>query len=111
MPLPAEQRKNERTCQIKPTRVVIKGTLLELSDISNGGIGVVLEKDGPEFITGERLETIPLDLADGRVYLQGVVSHISVAADRTICGIRFLLTGDQFDRVIQFKKEREVSGE
>ena len=60
-----------------------------------------------EFITGERLDHIPLELTNGPVSLQGVVSHISVSTDKTICGIRFLLTGDQFDMVIQFKNERE----
>ena len=106
MSAPVNQRQNERKYNLKPTRITLKGAFLEVNDVSSGGIGVVLEKDGPEFIMGERLDTIPLELADGRVYLQGVVSHISVATDKTICGIRFLLSGDQFDTVIQFKKER-----
>jgi len=111
MPVPPNQRKNQREYHLKPTRIALKDAFLEVNDISNGGIGVVLEKDGPDFITGERLDPIPLELTDGRVHLQGVVSHISVATDKTICGIRFLLTGDQFDTVIQFKKERGVSDE
>ena len=106
MPEPANQRQNERDYHLKPNRIALKGAFLELNDVSSGGIGVVLEKDGPDFMTGERLDTIPLELADGPVNLQGVVSHISVATDKTVCGIRFLLTGDQFDTVIQFKKER-----
>jgi hypothetical protein len=106
MPVPANQRQNERKYHLKPTRIALKGAFLEVHDVSSGGIGVVLEKDGPEFITGERLDAIPLELTDGRVHLQGVVSHISVATDKTICGIRFLLTGDQFDTIIQFKKEQ-----
>ena len=106
MPAPANQRQNGREYHLKPTRIALKGAFLEVNDVSNGGIAVVLEKDGPEFITGERLDAIPLELADARVCLQGVVAHISVATEKTICGIRFLLTGDQFDTVIQFKKER-----
>jgi hypothetical protein len=106
MPVPANQRQNEREYHLKPTRIALKGAFLEVNDVSSGGIGVVLEKDGPEFNTGERLDAIPLELTDGRVHLQGVVSHISVATDKTICGIRFLLTGDQFDTIIQFKKEQ-----
>ena len=106
MPASANQRQNDREYHLNPTRIALKGAFLEVYDVSSGGIGVVLEKDGPEFVTGERLDQIPLELADGRVHLQGVVSHISVATDKTVCGIRFLLTGDQFDMVIQFKKER-----
>ena len=108
MPVPASQRQNKRAYQLKPTRIALKGTFLELNDLSSGGLGVILEKGGPEFLIGERLDTIPLELTDGPVNLQGVVSHISVSTEQTICGIRFLLTGDQFDTVIQFKKEREL---
>jgi len=107
MPVPANQRQNRRAYHLKPTRIALKGTFLELNDVSSGGIGVILEKDGPEFVTGERLDQIPLELTDGPVTLKGVVSHISVSTDKTVCGIRFLLTGDQFDTVIQFKRERE----
>jgi len=110
MPAPANQRQNEREYNLKSTRIALKGAFLKVNDVSNGGIGVVLEKGGPEFITGERLDPIPLELTDGCVHLQGVVSHISISTDQTICGIRFLLTGDQFDTVIQFKKERGLQG-
>lgn len=107
MPVPENKRENKRAYHLKPTRIALKGTSFELNDISSGGIGVVLEKGRPEFVTGERIEKIPLELQSGRVNLKGVVSHISVSTERTICGIRFLLTGDAFDTVIQFKKERE----
>jgi hypothetical protein len=103
---PANKRKNERADRLKPTRIALKGVAFEVNDVSSEGIGVVLKKDGPEFITGERIDGIPLELQSGQVKLNGVVSHISVSTDKTICGIRFLLTGDQFDTVIQFKKER-----
>jgi hypothetical protein len=79
-----------------------------VNDLSSGGIGVVLEQDGPDFVIGERLDRIPLELTAGPVNLQGVVSHISVSTDQTICGIRFLLTDDQFDTVIQYRKERAL---
>ena len=102
------QRQAQRAYRLKPTRITLKGVFLEVNDVSSGGIGVVLEKDGPEFVTGERLDPIPLELTAGPVNLQGVVSHISVSTERTICGIRFLLTGDQFDTVMQFKKERAL---
>ncbi len=108
MPKSANKRQTRRAYRLKPTRVALKGTIFELHDISSGGIGVVLPADGPQFITGERLDAIPLELAAGPVSLQGVVSHISIRADKTICGIRFLLSGDQFDTVIQFKKERAL---
>lgn len=107
MSAPASKRKNERVHHLKPTRIKIKGTVFELSDISTGGIGVVLKKGGPEFIMGERIENIPLVLQDRMASVRGVVSHISVSSEKTICGIRFLLTGDEFDTVLQFKKECE----
>jgi len=108
MPAPANQRKNRRAYRLKSTRIALKGTFFELHDISSGGIGVVLEEDAPGFITGERLDKIPLELTNGPVSLKGVVSHISVSTSKTVCGIRFLLTGDDFDTVMQFKKEREI---
>ena len=107
MPVPAKKRKNGRVHRLKPTRIALKGTFFELNDVSSGGIGVVLEKGGPEFTTGERIEKVSLELQSGLVSLKGVVSHISVSTEKTICGIRFLLTGDDFDTVLQFKKERE----
>ena len=107
MPAPANKRGNNRAYHLKPTRIALKGTSFELNDIGSGGIGVVLEKGGPEFITGERIEKVPLELQSGMVNLKGVVSHISVSTEKIICGIRFLLTGDEFDTVLQFKKELE----
>jgi hypothetical protein len=107
MSIPANQRQNKRTYRLKPTRIELKGTYFELNDVSSGGIGLVLQEGGPEFMTGERLDRIPLELNSGPVNLKGVVSHISVSTDRTICGIRFLLSGEEFDTVIRFKKERE----
>ncbi len=107
MPVHSNQRKNERIAHLKPARIVLKGTAFELNDISSGGIGVVLTKDGPDFTTGERIEEVLLEMQNGRAALQGVVSHISVSTEKTICGIRFILSGDDFDTVIKFKKECE----
>ena len=103
---PANNRRNKRAHQLKPTKISLKGTFFELNDVSSGGIGLILQEGGPEFITGVRLDHIPLELTEGPVSLQGVVSHISVLTDRTICGIRFTLTGDQYDMVMQYQKER-----
>lgn len=106
MSAPDNNRQNKRAYRLKPTKIALKGTYFELNDVSSGGIGFILQEGGPEFITGERLDHIPLELTNGPVNLQGVVSHISVLTDKTICGIRFILTGDQFDAVMQFQKER-----
>jgi hypothetical protein len=108
MPVSANKRKNQRVYHLKPTLISLKGAAFELNDVSSDGIGVVVVEGGPEFSMGERIENIPLKLQSGLVKLKGVVSHISVSTEKTICGIRFLLTDDEFDTVIQFKKEREV---
>jgi c-di-GMP-binding flagellar brake protein YcgR len=108
MPMPANQRKKKRVHQLKPTWIALKGAFFELNDVSSGGIGIVLATGAPEFVTGERLEDIPIELTTGPVSIQGVVSHISVSTGKTVCGIRFLLAGDDYDTVMQFKKEREI---
>ena len=99
------KRNNERTYALKPVRITLKDHPFQLNDISNEGIGIVLEKDGPQFFIGERLEKIPIPLQSGTVYLMGIVSHISVNANCTVCGIRFLFDGEDFPLVVQFKKE------
>jgi len=104
----ANNRQNKRAYHLKPTKIALKGTFFELNDVSSGGIGLILQEGGPDFITGERIAHIPLELTDGPVSLQGVVSHISVLTNKTVCGIRFILTGDQYDAVMQFQKERAV---
>jgi c-di-GMP-binding flagellar brake protein YcgR len=103
-----EQRKNKRVFDLKPTRVMLKGNAFAVSDISSGGMGVVLEDGGPKFFMGERLDAIPLPLSSGIVTVRGVVSHISVNDAETVCGIRFMFIGDEYDAVIAFKKERKV---
>ena len=106
MTVPRNKRKNERTYAIKPTRITLKGHSYRLNDISNEGIGLVLENDVPHFVIGERLEKIPIPLQSGTVNLKGAVSHISITADCTVCGIRFIFDGDEFSSIVQFKKER-----
>jgi hypothetical protein len=99
------KRKNERTYAIKPVQIMLKGQFYRLNDISNEGIGIVFDEDAPQFVIGERLEKIPIPLQSGTVNLMGTVSHISINADRKVCGIRFIFEGDDFSRIVQFKKE------
>ena len=99
------KRKNERTYALKPVRIILKDHHFQLNDISIEGFGIVLDKDGPQFFIGERIEKIPIPLKSGTVYLMGIVSHISVNANYTVCGIRFLFNGEDFPSIVQFKKE------
>ena len=105
MPDSRNKRKNERTYALKPVGIALKNHLFQLNDISNEGMGIVLDKEGPQFFIGERIEKIPMPLQSGTVFVAGTVSHISVTADCTVCGIRFVLNGDDFLAVVQFKKE------
>ena len=100
------KRKSERNYDLKPTHIALKGRLFQVNDISSEGIGVVLEEDGPRFFIGERLEKIPIPLQSGTVNVKGIVSHISVNTTCIVCGIKFLFSGDEFNAIIQFKKER-----
>ncbi len=100
------RRKSARVYDLKPTTITLKNHPLKVNDISNEGIGLILEDGGPQFVTGERLETIPIPLKDGEVNVKGVVSHISITAKSSVCGIRFLFSGPDFESIIQFKKER-----
>lgn len=104
----SEQRKHDRVFELKPTQVLLKGQSFAVNDIGSGGMGIVLEDGGPAFFMGERLDAIPIPLAAGTVTLRGVVSHISVTIDRRVCGIRFILSGDDFDAVLRFRTERMV---
>ncbi|MEW6674344.1 MAG: PilZ domain-containing protein [Thermodesulfobacteriota bacterium] len=99
------KRKNERSYALKPVRITLKDHSFQVNDISNEGIAIVLDKKGPQFFIGERIENIPLPLQTGTVYLMGTVSHISVNANGTVCGIRFLFSGNDFVSVVRFKKE------
>lgn len=99
------KRSNDRIYALKPVCITLKDHSFQLNDISNEGLGIVLDKDGPQFFIGERIAKIPIPLSGGTVYLTGTVSHISVTASCTVCGIRFLLDGDDFLSVVQFIKE------
>lgn len=102
------KRQNERTQAIIPTRITLKGHSYRLYNISSEGIGLLLENDVPHFVIGERLEKIPIPLQNGTVNLKGAVSHISINADGSVCGIRFIFDGDDFSSIVQFKKERVI---
>ena len=106
---PRDKRKAKREYHLKPTTIRLKERPMRVNDISNEGIGLALEADGPRFFIGERVEKIPLPLENGPVYLKGIVSHISVNSSGTVCGIRFQLSGDEFQTVVRFKKERGIS--
>ena len=99
------RRKSDRLFPLKPTRIKLKGNFFQLHDINNQGIGIILENDGPQFVTGERIDSVPIPLQSGTVNINGIVSHLSVTSKHRICGIRFLFNGDEFKSVIQFKNE------
>ena len=106
MPKPGSKRKSERAYDLIPTYIDLKGRRFLVSDISSEGLGILLEDDGPRFFTGERLEKIPLPLENGTLNLKGAVTHISVTGTGTVCGIRFIFSGNEFDAIVQFIKER-----
>ena len=106
MPNASNQRKAERIYDLKPTRIMLKGYYFTVNDISNGGIGIILEDDSPGFLMGERIEKIPIPLKSGTIEVNGAVSHISITSKSTICGIQFIFTGDEFKSIIEFKNER-----
>ena len=108
MPNLRNKRKSERVYDLKPTRIMLKGQLFRVNNISNEGIGIILEEDEPRFFIGERFEKIPIPLQSGTVNVKGIVSHISTTTAFTVLGIRFLFSGEEFNSIIQFKKEREV---
>lgn len=105
---PHNKRSAGRVYALKPTTILLKNRMLRVSDISSEGIGIVLDNNGPQFVTGERLENIPIPLHSGTVSLKGVVSHISVTAAHKICGIRFDFSGNDFGAAVQFKRERTL---
>ncbi len=106
MPHVDNRHKKVRSYELKPTSILLKDRLFRVNDISTEGIGIILEEKGPRFFIGERLEEIPLPLQSGPVTLKGFVTHISVTDSGTIYGIRFLFSGDDFNSIVQFKKER-----
>ncbi len=101
-----ELRKNRRVYDIKPTLVRLKGYALQVDNISNDGIGLVLGPEGPHVVTGEHLDAILLPLSSGEVSVAGTVSHISITETGRRLGIRFSFNDDEFQWVMQFRKER-----
>ena len=108
MPKIDNRREKNRSYDLEPTSILLKDRLFRVNDISTEGIGIILEDKGPRFFIGERLEEIPIPLQSGPVILKGFVAHISVTDSCTICGIRFLFSGDDFDSIVQFRKERTL---
>ncbi len=108
MPASRDQRRSHRVRELKPTRIRLKGRHFMVSDISNSGIGIILEDDGPPFVVGERLEDVPIPLENGTVNVQGIVSHISVTTAGRTCGIHFIFRGAEYDAVIRFIQERTL---
>ena len=109
MPASHDQRRSSRVRELKSTRIRLKGSDFQVSDISNDGIGIILEDDGPHFAVGERLEAIPLPLESGTINVQGIVSHISVTTAGRTCGIHFIFRGAEYDAVIRFIQERTLN--
>lgn len=103
---PRDQRKSRRACELKPTFITLKGHAFRVNDISNDGIGLIVEAGGPQLVIGQRFDQIPIPLESGTVNIRGVITHISVTTAATVCGIRFLFSGDEYKSILQFKKER-----
>jgi hypothetical protein len=107
----SNRRQAERIYTIKPTDIVLKGTSYRINDISNEGIGLVLEDENPTFFMGERIDAIPLRMTTRTITLKGIVTHMSKSAAGTICGIRFLFQdSEEFKAALQFKEERRSEG-
>ncbi len=61
---PSEKRKNQRTSDLKPTQILLKNQSYQIKDISNTGISIILDKDKPQFLIGDRIEDIPISLSN-----------------------------------------------
>ena len=104
-----QKRGGLRMAPLKQTIVILKNHAFQINDISSGGMGLIMQNDGPQMVTGEQLKNISLPLKDGDVNLKGVVTHISITSKTKICGIRFLFSGEEFKSVMQLIKERTAS--
>ncbi len=100
------KRKSDRTADILPTTIELKGHRCRVNDISSEGIGVIIEEGGPRLVVGERIDAIVITLKSGPMMFKGIVTHLSRSTAHLICGIRFLFVNDEFDLILQFKKER-----
>jgi hypothetical protein len=65
---------------------------LLLNDISNEGIGIVVE-GSDTFVLGQRIEAIHFPTENRDMTLNGIVSHISKNDLGFLCGIRFVYCG------------------
>jgi hypothetical protein len=106
MPQRPELRKSKRVYDLEPTFITIKNHVFRVNDISTEGVGILLEPDAPRLVIGERLESIQIPLKRGPVMVKGVVSHISVSAAATLCGILFQLDSEQYGLIARFQDER-----
>jgi hypothetical protein len=106
MPRTRDLRKSKRVYELEPTFITIKNHPFRVNDISTDGVGIILGPDAPRFHIGERLDSIPIPLKTGPVTVKGVVSHISVSAEATLCGIMFQLDSEQFGLIARFQEER-----
>jgi hypothetical protein len=103
------KRQAARSYALKPTHIDLMGKAYRLNDISDGGLGIIV--DGPHiFFLGQRIESIALPFCDGDVYFKGSVAHIHKTKSHYICGIRLLLTGiGEYESLARFKKERSLA--
>ncbi len=104
MGAPENKRKTNRLYAIKPTQIKVEGIQYTLNDISEAGLGIIV--DGPHtFSMGQRIDAITLELNDRTVLLKGAVAHVDKTASSYICGIRFIFSGiEEYNFVAQFKK-------
>lgn len=102
------KRKTDRLYSIKPTQIKVMGKEYALNDISEAGLGIIV--DGPHtFSIGQRIDTITLELKDWVVFLKGAVAHVDKTASSYICGIRFIFSGiEEYNSVARFKKSIRV---
>lgn len=99
------KRKLDRLQAIEPIEINIKGNKYRLHDISEYGLGIIVDGEN-SFPLGQRIDSIPLQLNDKDVALKGVVTHISKTDINYLCGIRFIFDNiEEYKSVVQFKKE------
>ncbi len=106
---PSEKRGNHRTYELQPTEIELKGHRFRVHDIGTEGIGLILEKGGPQLFIGERIERIPLPLEAGVLIMPGVVSHITVTETLTVVGIRLMPDASQLQDLHRFQEERALT--
>ena len=102
------KRQTARLYSLKPTHIDLMGKAYRLNDISDGGLGIIVDEPHTLFL-GQRIESIPLQFNDGDIYLKGTVAHINKTESHYICGIRLIFTGiEEYESLARFKKERTL---